>query len=130
MFFDTLLVSCAISACALRCTVAFERDVQRTIARMSDEDFSPELVAFGERLRYVERNIVKLCERDDAKARRPAPAEVIVADRQHADLQQTCDVHVVPAGGETTERYRLVAPDQVTTRAGAERWAMAQAARS
>lgn len=57
--------------------------------------------------------------------------KVRVRPRQYPDGRSvwTCDVHVVPAGGEATERYRLVAPDQVTTRAGAERWAMAQAAR-
>lgn len=55
--------------------------------------------------------------------------KVRVRPRQYPDRTVwTCDVHVVPAGGDATERYRLVAPDQVTTRAGAERWAMRQAA--
>ena len=54
--------------------------------------------------------------------------KVVVRPRQYPDrVVWTCDIHVVPAGAEASERYRLVAPDQVTTRAGAERWALRQA---
>lgn len=34
------------------------------------------------------------------------------------------DVHVQPAGGVEVERFRVTAPPSVTTRSGAERWAM------
>lgn len=39
----------------------------------------------------------------------------------------TADIHVVPAGKSEVERFRLVAPDQVTTKSGADRWAMGEA---
>lgn len=39
------------------------------------------------------------------------------------------DVHVEPAGCSEVERFRITAPSSVTTRSGAERWAMDQAKR-
>lgn len=36
----------------------------------------------------------------------------------------TADIHVVPKGEALPERFRLTAPDGVTSRSGAERWAM------
>lgn len=36
----------------------------------------------------------------------------------------TADIHVVPKGAELPERFRLTAPDGVTSRSGATRWAM------
>jgi integrase len=36
----------------------------------------------------------------------------------------TADIHVVPKGAEQPERFRLTAPDGVTSRSGATRWAM------
>jgi len=54
---------------------------------------------------------------------------VKVRQRTYADgrVVWTCDVHVVPAGEKASERFRLVAPPQVTSKTGAERWAMEQA---
>jgi integrase len=36
----------------------------------------------------------------------------------------TADIHVVPKGEDQPERFRLTAPDGVTSRSGATRWAM------
>jgi integrase len=36
----------------------------------------------------------------------------------------TADIHVVPKGEALPERFRLTAPDGVTSKSGAERWAM------
>ncbi len=36
----------------------------------------------------------------------------------------TADIHVVPKGAELPERFRLTAPDGVTSQSGATRWAM------
>jgi hypothetical protein len=36
----------------------------------------------------------------------------------------TADIHVVPKGEDQPERFRLTAPDGVTSRSGAMRWAM------
>jgi len=54
---------------------------------------------------------------------------VKVRQRTYADgrVVWTCDVHVVPAGEKASERFRLVAPPQVTSKTGAERWAMEHA---
>ncbi len=41
----------------------------------------------------------------------------------------TADIHVAPAGCIDTERFRVTAPPSVTTRSGAERWAMDAARR-
>lgn len=41
----------------------------------------------------------------------------------------TCDIHVTPAGEQASDRFRLTAPDGVTSRGGAERWARDQARR-
>lgn len=56
---------------------------------------------------------------------------VKVRPRTYADGRTvwTADVHVAPAGEKATERFRLVAPPQVTSRSGAERWAMETARR-
>ncbi len=39
----------------------------------------------------------------------------------------TADIHVIPKGGELPERFKIIAPDGVTSKTGAERWAMEQA---
>lgn len=54
---------------------------------------------------------------------------VKVRSRKYADGRTvwTCDVHVVPSGEKATDRFRLVAPPQVTSKSGADRWAMDQA---
>lgn len=56
---------------------------------------------------------------------------VKVRSRKYKDGRTvwTADIHVAPAGEKATERFRLVAPPQVTSRTGAERWAMDQAKR-
>ena len=41
----------------------------------------------------------------------------------------TADLHVQPAGEPDAERFRITAPPTVTTRSGAERWAMERAKR-
>ncbi len=41
----------------------------------------------------------------------------------------TADIHVAPTGSQEPERFRVTAPPTVTTRSGAERWAMDQARR-
>lgn len=44
-----------------------------------------------------------------------------------ASVSWQADIHVTPKGGEAPERFRLTAPDGVTSRSGCERWAMEQA---
>ena len=48
--------------------------------------------------------------------------------RQRKDEGKTAvwlaDVHVVPRGADLPERFRMVAPDGITSRSGATRWAM------
>ena len=39
----------------------------------------------------------------------------------------TADIHVTPKGAELPERFRMVAPDGVTSKSGVTRWAMEQA---
>lgn len=39
----------------------------------------------------------------------------------------TADIHVIPKGCEAPERFRLTAPPTVTSKSGADRWAMEQA---
>lgn len=57
--------------------------------------------------------------------------KVTTRQRSYSDGRTvwTADIHVAPAGSREVERFRLVAPDQVTTRSGAERWAMGEARR-
>ncbi len=54
-----------------------------------------------------------------------------VRQRSYGDgrVVWTADVHVQPAGEAEIDRFRVTAPPTVTTRAGAERWAMDQAKR-
>lgn len=56
---------------------------------------------------------------------------VKVRSRKYKDGRTvwTADIHVAPAGEKAPERFRLVAPPQVTSKTGAERWAMDQAKR-
>ncbi len=48
--------------------------------------------------------------------------------RQRKDAGKTAvwlaDIHVVPRGAELPERFRMIVPPGVTSRSGAERWAM------
>lgn len=48
--------------------------------------------------------------------------------RQRKDAGRTAvwlaDIHVVPRGAELPERFRMITPPGVTSRSGAERWAM------
>lgn len=48
--------------------------------------------------------------------------------RQRTDEGKTtvwlADIHVVPKGADLPERFRMIAPDGITTRSGAARWAM------
>ncbi len=48
--------------------------------------------------------------------------------RQRKDEGKTAvwlaDVHVVPRGADLPERFRMIAPDGITSRSGATRWAM------
>ena len=48
--------------------------------------------------------------------------------RQRKDEGKTAvwlaDIHVVPKGADLPERFRMIAPDGITTRSGAARWAM------
>lgn len=56
-----------------------------------------------------------------------------VTVRQRADAGKkpvwTADIHVAPKGAEAPERFRLSAPAGVTSRSGAQRWAMGEARR-
>lgn len=56
--------------------------------------------------------------------------KVTVRQRKYRDrVAWSADIHVVPAGEQATERFRIAAPSTVTSRSGAERWAMEQARR-
>lgn len=56
--------------------------------------------------------------------------KVTVRQRRYSDrVVWTADIHVVPAGERAPDRFRLTAPDGVTSRSGAERWAGEQARR-
>ncbi len=48
--------------------------------------------------------------------------------RQRKDAGKTAvwlaDIHVVPKGADLPERFRMVAPDGITSKSGATRWAM------
>lgn len=55
--------------------------------------------------------------------------KVKIRQRTYPDGQRvwSCDIHVAPAGSAEVERFRLAAPDGVTSKSGAERWAMEMA---
>ena len=57
--------------------------------------------------------------------------KVTIRQRSYADGRRvwSCDIHVAPAGSAEVERFRLTAPDGVTSKSGAERWAMDTARR-
>lgn len=56
--------------------------------------------------------------------------KVTVRQRKYRDrVAWSADIHVVPAGEQATERFRIAAPSTMTSRSGAERWAMEQARR-
>lgn len=54
---------------------------------------------------------------------------VKIRRRVYADGREVwaADIHVAPAGERAPERFRIVAPPTVTSKSGAERWAMDQA---
>lgn len=55
--------------------------------------------------------------------------KVVVRTRSYKNGQKawTADLHVVPFGEETVDRFRLTCPANVTSRSGAERWSWDQA---
>lgn len=57
--------------------------------------------------------------------------KVTVRKRKYPDgrVVWSADIHVAPAGSREVERFRLIAPDGVTSRSGCERWAMETARR-
>lgn len=55
-----------------------------------------------------------------------------VTIRERKDGERTvfqADIHVIPKGEDARDRFRLTAPPVVTSRSGAERWAMEEARR-
>ncbi len=61
--------------------------------------------------------------------RKDLVVKVQVRQRREKDkVRWQADIHgLIPKGGDAPERFRLVAPPSVTSRSGAERWAMEQA---